>query len=306
MSQSEASNKKSSGTTASAAAAATKLQDLSSAKSGRVTLQPSNDDDTHVPSSFYCPITHSIMKDPVIDLQGNTFDRHAIEEWLQEHHTSPSSRKGLTVQQLVPNRALREAIAEQMGTELPASGIPCARVFCTIWMLTSLVFRFSSTGPGWVVEEDSKHCAVITESKDKEEKDKPDSRAVVDGFLAEIGAALGKNIRLNSNGVSAFTYDRMTFVIEVPEHSASFFVYTTLTEGTSIQEGMLELAMKRNYLQQDTRGGCLGVDPNSGDLIYSYSDRVYGIDSTQFRYILENLIDTSLKFYAEFNGKSAV
>ena len=30
-------------------------------------------------SSFYCPITGELMIDPVVDLDGNTFERKAIE-----------------------------------------------------------------------------------------------------------------------------------------------------------------------------------------------------------------------------------
>ncbi len=41
------------------------------------------------PSSFLCPITHELMTDPVIDPDGNSFERSAIENWLKEHSTSP-------------------------------------------------------------------------------------------------------------------------------------------------------------------------------------------------------------------------
>jgi len=70
------------------------------------------------PAAFYCPITHSIMKDPVGDSEGFSYDRPAIEEWLKEPCASPTTRKGLTIHQLVPNRALRDAIANHMGEHL--------------------------------------------------------------------------------------------------------------------------------------------------------------------------------------------
>jgi hypothetical protein len=35
-----------------------------------------------LPDYMVCPITTEIMEDPVMDLEGNTFDRHAIYEWL--------------------------------------------------------------------------------------------------------------------------------------------------------------------------------------------------------------------------------
>jgi hypothetical protein len=40
-------------------------------------------------ASFLCPITHELMTDPVIDPDGNSYERSAIENWLKEHSTSP-------------------------------------------------------------------------------------------------------------------------------------------------------------------------------------------------------------------------
>jgi len=70
------------------------------------------------PEAFYCPITHTIMKDPVVDSEGFSFDRPAIEEWLKEHCTSPITRKILRIHQLIPNRALRDSIANHMGENI--------------------------------------------------------------------------------------------------------------------------------------------------------------------------------------------
>ncbi len=124
-----------------------------------------------------------------------------------------------------------------------------------------------------------------------------EDRKKLDSFLAEIGAAVGKNIRLNENGISAFTYDHLTFVIEVPENVSSFFIYTTLVCLSRCQEpeAVMRKILLMNYLQQETRGGCIGMDETNDDLIFSYSDRVNEINSTEFRNILENFIDTSLQ-----------
>lgn len=64
-----------------------------------------------MPEHIICPITQAVMKDPVIDINGHTYERWAIERWLAEHNTSPMT--GLvTTDQLIPNRALRESIEE--------------------------------------------------------------------------------------------------------------------------------------------------------------------------------------------------
>lgn len=64
------------------------------------------------PNSHYCPITLDVMKDPVIDLDGNSYERSAIEKWLSNHNSSPMSRTLLKVSDLRPNIALKEAIRE--------------------------------------------------------------------------------------------------------------------------------------------------------------------------------------------------
>jgi uncharacterized small protein (DUF1192 family) len=59
-----------------------------------------------------CPITHDVMTDPVMDREGNTYERSAIERWLLTHNTSPITRNPLHSHHLVPNRALLASIAE--------------------------------------------------------------------------------------------------------------------------------------------------------------------------------------------------
>ena len=57
-----------------------------------------------------CPITHLPMVDPVIDHEGNTYENEAIREWLRSNNTSPITRNPLQESNLIPNRALIEAI----------------------------------------------------------------------------------------------------------------------------------------------------------------------------------------------------
>lgn len=134
-----------------------------------------------------------------------------------------------------------------------------------------------------------------------------DDRKLVDSFLAEIGAAVGKNIRLNENGISAFTYDHLTFVVEVPDNVSSFFIYTTLMSlgrSNNVLTTTKKL-LQLNYLQQETRGGCIGLDPTNDDVIFSYSDRINEINGTEFRNILENFIDTSLQLCKQLDSAEA-
>jgi len=52
------------------------------------------------------------MREPVVDPEGNTYEKRAIEEWLQRNATSPLTRNRLTAAMLKPNRALGAAIEE--------------------------------------------------------------------------------------------------------------------------------------------------------------------------------------------------
>ncbi|CAF1652218.1 unnamed protein product, partial [Adineta ricciae] len=70
-------------------------------------------------STFICPITHELMNDPVIDPDGNSYERTAIEAWLSSHGTSPITRAPLTVTDLRPNRALKAAVSEYRNSVHP-------------------------------------------------------------------------------------------------------------------------------------------------------------------------------------------
>eukprot|EP01035_Chromulina_nebulosa_P019500 gene19500-25391_t len=54
------------------------------------------------------------MVDPVIDREGNTYERKQIVEWIKLHNSSPITRNPLTVTDLAPNRALKTAIEEAL------------------------------------------------------------------------------------------------------------------------------------------------------------------------------------------------
>jgi hypothetical protein len=67
--------------------------------------------DMDIPSEYICPITQDIMKDPVFDNEGNTYDKQAVMKWLARNRTSPVSRKPLRIADLRPNIALKNLIS---------------------------------------------------------------------------------------------------------------------------------------------------------------------------------------------------
>jgi hypothetical protein len=57
------------------------------------------------------------FSDPVIAADGHSYERSAIEAWLQHHNTSPLTNLPLPHKHLVPNRAIKSAIASIMAAE---------------------------------------------------------------------------------------------------------------------------------------------------------------------------------------------
>lgn len=89
--------------------------------------------DEEIPDYFTCPITMSVMYDPVIDTDGYSFEKIAIMKWLIKNGTSPVSRKIMKVENLIENRALKSAIQ----TLIPKNKITIQKlddVFKDIWI----------------------------------------------------------------------------------------------------------------------------------------------------------------------------
>ena len=68
-----------------------------------------------LPEAYHCPITFGLMHDPVIDPEGNTFDRIAVENWIHAHGTSPITRTKMSIKDLYPNLAVAELLKEEMN-----------------------------------------------------------------------------------------------------------------------------------------------------------------------------------------------
>lgn len=71
-----------------------------------------------IPQGLICPITDEIFENPVLyTLDGRTYERTAITQWLEKNRTSPYSRDKMSPLQsvdqvLIPNRAIIDAIDE--------------------------------------------------------------------------------------------------------------------------------------------------------------------------------------------------
>ncbi len=63
-----------------------------------------------IPSFLICPITQDVFTDPYIAMDGITYERSAIETWLQTNTTSPSFNTQLPSRTIIPNIAIRNAL----------------------------------------------------------------------------------------------------------------------------------------------------------------------------------------------------
>lgn len=66
----------------------------------------------NIPKEYICTITGQIMVDPVTTADGQTYEREAIEKWLIDHNTSPSTGAILSNKNLTPNISLRKLTSD--------------------------------------------------------------------------------------------------------------------------------------------------------------------------------------------------
>ncbi len=69
-----------------------------------------------IPDGFLCPITQDIMKDPVMLVDGHSYERKAIVDWLQRSNRSPLTNEVLVDRTImIDNYALKSAIGNYLG-----------------------------------------------------------------------------------------------------------------------------------------------------------------------------------------------
>ncbi|EQC28366.1 hypothetical protein SDRG_13913 [Saprolegnia diclina VS20] len=75
-------------------------------------------------TSFVCPISRDVMRDPVLAVDGHSYERSEITRWFQQRLTSPVTNQRVASAAVVPNHTLKQAIQEarsQSGTTRQAS-----------------------------------------------------------------------------------------------------------------------------------------------------------------------------------------
>lgn len=89
------------------------FEDGDETKKRSTSFQVIGESSVTIPKDFCCPISLDLMRDPVITSSGQTYDRASITQWIDEGHcTCPNSGQLLSHTRLMPNRALRNLIAQ--------------------------------------------------------------------------------------------------------------------------------------------------------------------------------------------------
>ena len=51
----------------------------------------------NIPDSYFCPLSKQLMVSPMIDPEGNSYEKEAITEYLTTHKKSPITSKSLSI-----------------------------------------------------------------------------------------------------------------------------------------------------------------------------------------------------------------
>jgi len=229
------------------------------------------------PSAFFCPISRKIMFDPVLDSRGDSYERTALQNALRSSHGEDATQK-----EFVPNNALREAIHRFMGEEWVAR----EQQQC------ELPYSQRHAQPAI-----SHHSTVRT------------YRTIIDNFLSRLPLPQGMFLRLDDGGCCHFFMYGMKFTIDVPETAGIFCIYTrSLVSDHEIAHRrgeIFERALELNFLQVETKGGCLSIQRRQGNvptLTFSYTQKIRYLTGDEFANILDSFADTALRIHHDLRG----
>jgi len=86
------------------------------------------DEKDHLTESYFCPLTKELFIDPVVTSDGNTFERHAIEQWLRTNDASPLTKEKLENKLLFPNPLIQKHILDHYNKYLARKAVRTSKV----------------------------------------------------------------------------------------------------------------------------------------------------------------------------------
>jgi hypothetical protein len=86
---------------------------------------------SNVSEQLVCPITHTIISDPVIADDGYTYEKSAIITWITQKGTSPITRDPISISSLKPNRLIKDMIDQYSNPGLAILSRQAATLIAT-------------------------------------------------------------------------------------------------------------------------------------------------------------------------------
>jgi Tir chaperone protein (CesT) family len=122
------------------------------------------------------------------------------------------------------------------------------------------------------------------------------NRRVIGNYLRRLGALMGKDVSLNEEGMSFFSYRKFVVVVEVPvENNQNVYIYTMVCRvlDTDDRPSVLQKAMELNYMQYRTRGSTLGLDGEEVNLCYTVA--ISGLAFGSLKAAMEDFLLTAIE-----------
>ncbi|KAL8224310.1 hypothetical protein R6Q57_019785 [Mikania cordata] len=144
-------------------------------------------DPVTIPELFRCPISHELMKDPVILSTGISYDRNNIEKWIYEdgNHTCPVTGVALTSLEPVPNHTIRRLI-QDWCVENKSYGfdrIPTPRASASSAQVSDILSRIVATRAKGNAEG---VMELVVKIKDLAKESERDKRCIVSNGSARV------------------------------------------------------------------------------------------------------------------------
>lgn len=227
-------------------------------------LTPNNPE---VPRSFFCPLTLDIMFEPVLDTQGNSYERVAIEAWLTLYQVSPLTKQYMDIRSLIPNKAMQDVIHSVMGKEWAEK-------------------RQHELPQGSAVE------FIANTRRRRPIRHACSYRRIIDGYLADISDLIDMDLALDENGTCAFQYKTLKFQVHVEEF-ASYYTISTMPLVPTITNEIKDQILRLSHFQ--TKGATLSAKKtDQGEqLQLMYVKGTAEVSSEKFRLILDDFIGTA-------------
>eukprot|EP00578_Thalassiosira_sp_NH16_P007954 CAMPEP_0181123974 /NCGR_PEP_ID=MMETSP1071-20121207/26214_1 /TAXON_ID=35127 /ORGANISM="Thalassiosira sp., Strain NH16" /LENGTH=755 /DNA_ID=CAMNT_0023209209 /DNA_START=163 /DNA_END=2430 /DNA_ORIENTATION=- len=149
---------------------------------------------------YHCPLTGEVMREPMSDFEGNSYERGAVLKYLETHSTSPVTGNPLYPMHLTPNTALTEKIRYTLKLKT---------------CLDSLQQKHIGNNPTVQHQLPPKH----NKSRSNNESAYSSLREAVDvGFIKDLnsGSPSITISQLNDSGATSFSYLGLKFRLEVP------------------------------------------------------------------------------------------